>query len=463
MNPTVHNTLTKEYAATRNACKLCSPLGASIAFKGIKGCVPLIYGSQGCATYVRRYTISHFREPVDIASSNFNEEATIFGGNKHFIQSINNIISQYAPQVIGIASTCLSETIGEDVLKLIKEYQDTHLKDTMPDFVFASTPSYQGTHMDGFHTAVASTIRMLAKAGRPLEHINIFPGFISPADIRCIKNILSDMEIDFILSPDYSSTLDNPNWKEYHRIPPGGTDVQSIQDTANAKGSIEFGYAFHKTIKRQSSIATAGEILESTFSVPKIQQKLPIGIRLTDLLFDNLKKLTGKDIPNRYKDERGRLVDAYVDAHKTLFGVKAVVYGEEDFVISMVSFLEEIGVHTVLATSGGNSGLLKQGVEEVVCNKHHQITVKHDCDFEQVNELVDELKPDMLIGNSKGYYISRRLNIPLIRVGFPIHDRVGAQRVQHLAYSGTQQLLDRITNAIIAHKQDASPIGYKYM
>jgi nitrogenase molybdenum-iron protein NifN len=271
------------------------------------------------------------------------------------------------------------------------------------------------------------------------------------------------MEIDFILSPDYSSTLDNPNWKEYHRIPPGGTDVQSIQDTANAKGSIEFGYAFHKTIKRQSSIATAGEILESTFSVPKIQQKLPIGIRLTDLLFDNLKKLTGKDIPNRYKDERGRLVDAYVDAHKTLFGVKAVVYGEEDFVISMVSFLEEIGVHTVLATSGGNSGLLKQGVEEVVCNKHHQITVKHDCDFEQVNELVDELKPDMLIGNSKGYYISRRLNIPLIRVGFPIHDRVGAQRVQHLAYSGTQQLLDRITNAIIAHKQDASPIGYKYM
>ena len=53
--------------ATRNACKLCAPLGASLAFRGVEGAVPFLHGSQGCATYIRRYTISHFREPVDIA------------------------------------------------------------------------------------------------------------------------------------------------------------------------------------------------------------------------------------------------------------------------------------------------------------------------------------------------------------------------------------------------------------
>ena len=57
--------------ATRNPCKLCSPLGASLVFKGIRGAVPILHGSQGCATYIRGYFISHFREPVDIASSNF--------------------------------------------------------------------------------------------------------------------------------------------------------------------------------------------------------------------------------------------------------------------------------------------------------------------------------------------------------------------------------------------------------
>ena len=51
----------KNFTSTRNACKVCTPLGASIVFKGVEGCVPLIHGSQGCATYIRRYLISHYK------------------------------------------------------------------------------------------------------------------------------------------------------------------------------------------------------------------------------------------------------------------------------------------------------------------------------------------------------------------------------------------------------------------
>ena len=57
------------YVSTTNACKLCKPLGACLAFRGIEGAVPFLHGSQGCATYMRRYIISHFNEPIDIASS----------------------------------------------------------------------------------------------------------------------------------------------------------------------------------------------------------------------------------------------------------------------------------------------------------------------------------------------------------------------------------------------------------
>ena len=145
----------KTYVSSRNACKLCAPLGASLVFKGIEGCIPMIHGSQGCATYIRRYMISHFKEPMDIASSNFSEESTIYGGNKNFIQGIDNIRKQYSPKVMGIASTCLSETIGEDIPSLIAEYSNINKEDDeLPIFVHASTPSYQGTHMDGFHEAV---------------------------------------------------------------------------------------------------------------------------------------------------------------------------------------------------------------------------------------------------------------------------------------------------------------------
>jgi nitrogenase molybdenum-iron protein NifN len=48
-------------------------------------------------------------------------------------------------------------------------------------------------------------------------------------------------------------------------------------------------------------------------------------------------------------------------------------------------------------------------------------------------------------------------------VGFPIHDRVGGQRILHLGYHGAQQLFDTITNALIEKKQDDSSVGYSYM
>ena len=109
--------------ATRNACKLCAPLGASIAFRGIEGCVPLIHGSQGCSTYIRRYVISHFREPIDIASSNFDESSAIFGGGDNLKKALDNVTRQYRPAAIGIATTCLSETIGDDVRLYLDQYR----------------------------------------------------------------------------------------------------------------------------------------------------------------------------------------------------------------------------------------------------------------------------------------------------------------------------------------------------
>ena len=121
-----------------------------------------------------------------------------------------------------------------------------------------------------------------------------------------------------------------------------------------------------------------------------------------------------------------------------------MVYGEEDLVLGIVSFLEEIGVDTVLAATGSDSPYFAKAVSSVKQNKTTPTIVATDADFEQMNEMADDLKPDIFIGHSKGYYITRRLGIPLIRIGFPIHDRIGAQRVQHIGYAGTQQLFDRI-------------------
>ncbi len=157
----IQRKIEKTDAGTQNACNVCTPLGASLAFKGIKGAVPLIHGSQGCSTYMRRYLISHYKEPVDIACSNFGEQTAIFGGGVNLMTALDNLEKQYHPDLIGIATTCLSETIGDDVPMFIRQYREANKEKETPALVHVSTPSYKGTHIDGFHGALKAVVSEL--------------------------------------------------------------------------------------------------------------------------------------------------------------------------------------------------------------------------------------------------------------------------------------------------------------
>lgn len=443
--------------ATQNACKLCNPLGACLAFRGIENSVPFLHGSQGCATYIRRYLISHYKEPIDIASSNFNEETAVFGGSHNLKLGLKNVTQQYKPAVIGIATTCLSETIGDDVPMILKEYRTIMGDAPLPIMIFASTPSYQGSHMEGFHAAVRATVKTLAEKGPKSDVVNLFPGMISPSDIRYMKEIMSDFGIPFVLLPDYSQTLDGGPWAEYHTIPPGGTTTSAISSTGSAAASIEFG----STLEAAKS---AAGYLEENFAVPRHSMALPIGIKATDEFFATLERLSGTPMPEKHLDERRRLVDAYSDGHKYVFGRRVIVYGEEDLVISMAAFLHEIGVVPVLCASGGKSGQMKKRLLELIPGMDELgITTREGVDFVDIENEADTLKPDFLIGNSKGFTMSKKHELPLVRIGFPIHDRFGGQRLHHLGYRGTQELFDRIVNTVIEQRQNSSHIGYTYM
>lgn len=455
----------KQYTATRNACKVCAPLGACVAYKGVRGCIPLIHGSQGCATYVRRYLISHYKEPVDIASSGFSEEATIFGGASTCHAALTNMISQYKPELVGICTTCLSETIGDNMQAIVGDFESKYKSKTQ--LVYASTPSYSGTHADGFHTTVNAITRRFAKKTKRVKSINIFPGFLSPEDLRSLKEIISDFDIPFTMLPDYSETLDGKHWNDYTRMPEGGTSIDQITTMGDAFGSIEFGKILNTGIMagalREDLVPeTAAVYLESEFGVKRYNMHIPIGINATDKFMDTLAEISGNEIPQKYQDQRGRLVDAYVDGHKYVFGKRAIVYGEEDFVLGVLAFLSEIGVVPVAIASGGDSARMG-AYAKAMYGKDVDMLVMSGVDFETIHDRAADLKPDILIGNSKGYYIARDLNIPIVRVGFPIHDRLGGQRILHVGYEGTHRLFEEVANTLIEYKQENSPVGYKYM
>lgn len=446
------------YISTTNACKLCRPLGACLAFKGIEGAVPYLHGSQGCATYMRRYIISHYNEPIDIASSSLSEKHAIYGGGANLKLGLTNVAAKYRPKLIGIATTCLTETIGDDVRMILHEYRrDTEGSQGLPDFVNVSTPSYSGTHMEGFHGAVASVVEQMAEGGPKGGKINLLPGFVSSADYRYLKEVMADFGLECIMLPDLSETMDGEALLQYEKVPAGGTPLKSIKAMGRSRATMEFG----RTLK---GTRTGGRVFADTYQVPNYQLGMPIGIEETDRFFGLLSELSGRGVPEKYAKARGRLVDAYVDGHKYVFGKKAIVYGEEDLVVGMTALLAEIGIRPVLCASGGTSGRLAEAILEATGDiLFEQPDVHEGMDFFEISELAENLGPDLIVGHSKGYPLARKLAIPIIRVGFPIHDRVGGQRILHLGYHGAQQLFDTITNALIEKKQDDSSVGYSYM
>jgi nitrogenase molybdenum-iron protein NifN len=409
---------------------------------------------------MRRYIISHYREPMDIASSSLGEKHAVYGGGPNLKQGLQNVMTKFGASVIGIATTCLTETIGDDVPMIVREFrremQDNGLGE-LPALVTVSTPSYSGTHMEGFHAAVRATVKQLSTDENSVQMLNLLPGFLSPADLRYLKEIMDDFRYPSVILPDFSLTLDGPALKDYEKVPRGGTAVEGIRRMGGAEATFEFG----RTLAESE---TAGKFLHESFGVPLHRMGIPIGIRETDIFFDFLEELNGAGRPDKYVLERGRLIDAYVDGHKYLFGKRAIVYGEEDLVVGLTSFLAEVGVIPVLCASGGRSGRFKSAIEQVIAGILPQAPdVCEGMDFYRIEELARELSPDLLIGNSKGYTLARKLNIPLIRVGFPIHDRFGAQRTLHVGYRGTHSLLDRTVNALIEANQNSSPVGYAYM
>jgi len=448
------------FVSTTNACKLCKPLGATLVFKGIEGGVPFLHGSQGCATYMRRYIISHFREPMDIASSSLGEKQAIYGGAANLKKGLLTVMDKYGAGLIGVATTCLTETIGDDVPGALMEFRREFADLNLAPVVHVSTPSYSGSHMEGFTAAVRAAADQLARADTKTESVNCFPGFVSCEDLRHLKDVFASFGLPLTLLPDYSETLDGPALEDYEKITSGGTPVAALEAMGGAPASFEFG----RTLPDPAEAATAGGLLAARFGVPLHRLGLPIGLRESDAFFRALETVSCRPTPRRHALERGRLLDAFVDGHKYVSQKRCVIYGEEDLIVGLTSFMAEIGVIPVLVAGGGRSGRLEPAIRAACEGLVPEMPeVAEGVDFYDIADRARELAPDFFLGHSKGYRLARELNAPLVRVGFPVHDRFGGQRLRHLCYQGAQELLDRVVNAMIEKKQTDSDIGYGYI
>jgi len=327
-----------------NPAKTCQPVGAMYAALGMNRCLPHSHGSQGCCAYHRSTLTRHYKEPVMAATSSFTEGSSVFGGQSNLLQSIDNIFSIYDPDVIAIHTTCLSETIGDDMVQIIAKASDDGKIPKGKTVIHTNTPSYIGSHVTGFSNMVRNMVEYFAQPEEnKIRTLNIIPGWVEPADMSEIKRICGMMKIETLMFPDTSGTLAAPLYRTKKMYPDGGVTVEQLKRVGMSSATIALG-AF--------ASLPAAERLDEKAEVPYHALDLPIGLTATDKFIDTLRKVAGVEVPPEVMYERGRLVDLICDTHQYLHNKRVALWGDPDQLVALSQFLLDLDMQPVYAVTG---------------------------------------------------------------------------------------------------------------
>lgn len=420
-------TKTRHYEG--NPQKNSPALGATLAYLGINGLLALLHGSQGCSSFIRLQLSRHYKEPIPLNSTALLEDSVIFGGWEHLKKGIAVAADKYKPQIIGVMSTGLTETFGDDMVSALSS-----LRSERPDLndmpiVLASTPDYIGSMQEGYQRTVEALITTLA--GHPTKtfepsyseeapSVALLPGcHLTPGDVDELKEIVMEFGFRPITIPDLSISLDGHAELEAAPVVQGGTLLEDFQRLAKCSACLSFGLSMEK----------AGEILKQTYGIPHFNFPSLTGLTASDAFVLTLAKLSGKPIPAKLLRQRSRLLDTLADYHDQLGGLKVAIALEMDLLYSLASCLVEVGAELTVALAASQAGI-------------HKLSLPIPIEVGDLETLEERAgQSTIIIANSNGRQAAGLLKLPHLRAGLPVFDRAGYPQKRWIGYEGTQQFL----------------------
>ncbi|MGF1491397.1 MAG: nitrogenase iron-molybdenum cofactor biosynthesis protein NifN [Microcoleaceae cyanobacterium] len=425
-----------------NPLKLSSPLGASLAFLGLKGMMPLFHGSQGCTAFAKVILVRHFREAIPMSTTAMTEVSTILGGGENIEAAILTLVEKSKPEVIGLLTTGLTETRGEDFLGILKNFRSDHPElDSLP-IIFVSTPDYRGAMENGYAAAVeqiVSTDYVTPTADSYQKpRVTILAGsLLGPGDVQETKDIVEAFGLTPIVVPDLSGSLDGHLGEEYDTVTSGGTTVEDLSHLPESCFTLAIG----------ESMRAAAEALKRKFGTDYEVFPRFAGLEPVDRFLMRLAEITHTptdvhfvqpvQVPERYNRQRRQLQDGILDTHFYFSRKRVCLALEPDLLYQTSWLLHDMGAEVQAAVTTTKSPLLaKLPIDSVTIG-----------DLEDLEDLAKGA--DLIITNSHGKGISERLKIPLYRMGYPVFDRLGNGQKCLTGYRGTLRLLFDLGNLFL--------------
>jgi nitrogenase molybdenum-iron protein beta chain len=435
------NVTERQRAGIINPIFTCQPAGAQFASIGIKDCIGIVHGGQGCVMFVRLIFSQHFKESFELASSSVHEEGAVFGALKRVEEGVDVLLMRYPHvKVIPIISTCSTEIIGDDIDGLVVKLNEGLLREKYSDrdvhLIPIHSPSFVGSMISGYDSAVRDIVKYFATKGEP-------NGKINRGVVTALMHLLNELYIEATVLFEIEE-FDSPLMPSGQHVSHGETTIEDLKSTANAAASI--------ALNRYEG-GKAAKYLEEEHGVPATLGPTPIGIRNTDSFLQTMKQITGKPIPSSLVKERGIAIDALTDlTHMFLAEKKVAIYGNPDLVIGLAQFCIDLEMKPTLLLLGDDNPFYVDDprIKELQENVDWDMNIITNADLFEMEERIKNngLELDLILGHSKGRFAAIDHKIPMVRVGFPTYDRAGMFRHPVVGYAGAIWLAEQMANAL---------------
>lgn len=406
-----------------NPFKLSQPMGATLAFLGVDRCMPLMHGGQGCTSFTKVFFTRHFCEPVAIQTSAVTDAiAVLDGGDYSIVESVKNITKKVTPSLIGLHTTGLPETKGDDIRGVARQIEYP--------LVTVNTPDYEGGFESGWALACKAMIEQLVEPSTNVDDnkLVLLPHVsLQPIEVEKIKEFIESFGFNVFAIPDLSSSLDGHLGEKQAALSSGGITVDEIRALGDAGLVVSVG---------NSMTGCAAALQEKNPATRHHHFCHLHGLEATDSLVAMLLDETGFSAPPLAVARwRQRLQDAMLDSHFALGQTRFMVAAEPDQLAGICQALHEAGGRVVLAISTVDSPqLAKITADRVIVG-----------DLEDAEMQADAY--DVLIGNCHCEALAHRLHKGLVPRGFPNWEQVGNSLKNDVLYEGGCYLLFETANS----------------
>ena len=427
--------------ATVNPQKNSPALGATMAYLGIDNMLGLLHGAQGCSTFIRLQLSRHYKESIALNATAMSEDSAIFGGWENLKKGIGRVIEKFKPQVVGVMTSGLTETMGDDVQSAIVHFRQENPDVAHIPIIHASTPDYCGSLQEGYAAAVEAIVNSLPQAGEPVtDQVNLLPGaHLTPADVEELKELIQSFGLTVLTIPDISNAMDGHIDEVVSPLSTGGITIDDIRKAGRSVATLYVG----------DSLAKAALILKEKFAIPAYGFTSLTGLAETDRFMGALSFISGRPIAEKQRRWRSRLMDAMVDSHYQFGNKKVALALEADNLKTLTLFLHGMGCRIQAALSATRT----RGLDRLPCEN---VFVGDLEDLETAAQ-----GADLIVANSNGRQAAAKLKIGAhLRAGLPVFDRLGSHQKMWVGYRGTLNLVFETANLFQANAREAQKLAH---